>query len=64
MFLSPETSVRTHPEEPLVGGGQYHNVFVMDKDREACNWGGFTIVNATLNGALFPHAHTSLLTHT
>jgi hypothetical protein len=31
------------------GGGKFGNVWVMQEEREACNWGGFTIVNATLN---------------
>jgi len=31
------------------GGGPFGNVWVMQEEREACNWGGFTIVNATLN---------------
>ena len=35
------------PKRP--GGGIYSNVYIMQEEREACNWGGFTIVNATLN---------------
>lgn len=31
------------------GGGRFGNVWVMQEEREACNWGGFSIVNATLN---------------
>lgn len=35
------------------GSGVNRNVYIMEEQREACNWGGFSIVNATLNAMRF-----------
>lgn len=44
-------------EARSLGGGVNRNVYVMEQGREACNWGGFTIVNATLNAMKFALDH-------
>ena len=52
-YVISQISNYTHLINPLIpkrpGGGIYSNIYIMQEEREACNWGGFTIVNATLN---------------